>query len=78
MFQLARFGAEIARVGEVDASLLVEAHVIRRVETLFVVAIGDGDALFGFDIPTGDAAAAEVKVADGAEGARANSAMAWA
>ena len=34
MFEFARFGAQVAWVGEVDAALDVEAQIIGRVETL--------------------------------------------
>src|SRR5262249_44195682 len=60
VFQFALLVAEVARVAEVNAALLVDDEVVGRVEALPHVFFGDDAALLVLDVPADDGAAALV------------------
>ena len=59
--QLARLGSAVARIGKINPPLGVEAEVVRRIEPLPLVPIGQRFALAGFEVPSSDAAAAAIR-----------------
>jgi hypothetical protein len=67
VLQLARLGAQVARVGEVDASFQVNGQVIGGIEALAHVLVGNRLAFTGFHVPARDAAAAFVRSFTGNE-----------
>ena len=57
---LARLGSAIAGIGEIDPPLAIDAQVVRRVESLALIAIGDHFAEAGLEIPAANATASAV------------------
>jgi hypothetical protein len=67
VLELASFRAQIARIGKIDAALLIQRHVVGRVEAMAVKTIGDHGALLGLGVPAADAAAAFIGTLAGKE-----------
>src|SRR6185369_3115043 len=65
--QLARLGAAVTRIREVNAALHVHAQVVRRIESLPLVAVGENFTLAGLEVPAPDGSAASIGTVTGEE-----------
>src|SRR6185503_14465464 len=67
VWQLAWLGAAISWIREVNPALHVHAQVVRRIESLALVAVGENFTLAGLEVPAPDGSAASIGTIAGEE-----------